>query len=301
MRLRALDIITLFYSVFVIVVIILFGSFSGAQQGVVLKFLIYIGIILSFACARAKVLKVKTNNIIKKIIMAITDWHYIILCIMFYSSLPQVNQLIFGRYFDEQIVSLEQFFFGSLPSLWLKDYFSSQFLMELVHVGYFSYYLLIPVLGIPLYLREDKSNFSQFFFIIIMTFIGSYFIYVIYPVSGPCYIFKNASVGNLKGYLFTDITVALHNAGSVRAAAFPSSHVAVATSFILSAYKYNKIVFKLTLPLVILLFFGTFYPGYHFVIDAFAGILFGTIIYFSSFKFSRFLTQLLGRINRLGI
>ena len=72
-----------------------------------------------------------------------------------------------------------------------------------------------------------------------------------------------------------------HDAGERPTAAFPSSHVGIATVVLWLAWESkNRKVIYVCLPFAVLLFFGTFYILAHYAIDAIAGLFFGTIFYF---------------------
>jgi membrane-associated phospholipid phosphatase len=77
------------------------------------------------------------------------------------------------------------------------------------------------------------------------------------------------------------LLIMAHDAGERPTAAFPSSHVGVATIVMWLAWetKNRKVLFT-CLPFAVLLFFSTFYIQAHYAIDAIAGLFFGTVFYF---------------------
>ncbi len=68
-------------------------------------------------------------------------------------------------------------------------------------------------------------------------------------------------------------------AGSAKGAAFPSSHVAGAVVIWLLAWKLSRGVFWAFAPVVPALILGTVYGGFHYAVDALAGVATGVAGY----------------------
>jgi membrane-associated phospholipid phosphatase len=178
-------------------------------------------------------------------------------------------------------------------------------------MGYVSYFPLF--VGITLfYFFCRYEYFERTAFIIMASFFLFYLVFIFVPVAGPQFYFKAVGVDQIAQGIFPNIgdyfnriqfdvhnrdfitpipgwedglmykaLIMTHDAGERPTAAFPSSHVGIATVVMWLAWECkNRKVFYICLPFAVLLFFGTFYIMAHYAIDAIAGIFFGTFFYF---------------------
>jgi len=65
----------------------------------------------------------------------------------------------------------------------------------------------------------------------------------------------------------------LNRLEGIKRDAFPSGHTGVALTALYLAYRYNKTLFRIYLPVVGLLLFSTVYCRYHYVVDVIAGVI----------------------------
>ena len=212
---------------------------------------------------------------------------------------------------DHVFAGWEQDLFGCQPALVLSQTFDSPVLSELLTMGYVSYYPLFVALSVYCFFwRYDQ--FERVTFFILTSFFLFYVIFMFLPVAGPQFYFKAAGVDNiaagifpnlgdyfgtlefdvrdpqfsltLPGYhdgIFYHILEFTHNAGERPTAAFPSSHVGVTVIVMWLAWELrDRRLFYVFLPFAVLLFFATFYIQAHYVIDAIAGLVAGTLMYF---------------------
>ena len=205
---------------------------------------------------------------------------------------------------DHVFASLEQQLFGFQPSLLFSQAYSSRVVSELMYIGYFSYYLFFVVtLGI-VFVKQFR-NVERVAFMIFAGFYLCYVIYLLMPVTGPQYYYLAVGMdeiahGNFPdvGHYFKDHMEALtspgwsggvfyslvqwaHQAGERPTAAFPSSHVAIATLVMLITTKLRmwRWLIILAVPFVFLCL-STVYIYAHYAIDAIAGLIFGTLLFF---------------------
>lgn len=212
---------------------------------------------------------------------------------------------------DHHFASIEQSIFGFQPSLVMCQAWSHPIVSELLSMGYISYYLLFVAI-IIWYFIFRYEHFDRTVFIVVGAFFLFYAIFMFLPVAGPQFYFRAAGVDNIANGIFPNLgdyfnrihfdvhnrdfilpipgwedgimykaLVLAHDAGERPTAAFPSSHVGIATVVMWLAWetRSRKLFFTL-LPFAVLLFFSTFYIQAHYVIDAIAGLLIGTIFYF---------------------
>jgi len=72
--------------------------------------------------------------------------------------------------------------------------------------------------------------------------------------------------------------------GETQTGAFPSSHVGIATIFLILTQKYFKKEFFILIPFIIILVLSTVYIKAHYGVDILGGIITGFLFYFLSDK-----------------
>lgn len=210
---------------------------------------------------------------------------------------------------DHIFAQAEQVVFGFQPALTFSQEFSSPVFSELLTLGYVSYYPMI-VTVVVFYFFCRYEQFLRASFVVIASFFIFYVIFDLLPVAGPQYYYPAVGLDQIasgvfpnigdyfysyditspdaalnppgwKDGLFYHMLANAHHAGERPTAAFPSSHVGIATVLMwLARETRSRRLFFTLLPLAVLMFFATFYIQAHYVIDAVAGLLVGTAMYF---------------------
>jgi membrane-associated phospholipid phosphatase len=205
---------------------------------------------------------------------------------------------------DHIFASYEQDLFGFQPALVFSRVHNSALVSELMHMGYFSYYLFFVVTSIVVYFHYF-GQFERVVNVIIASFFTCYVIYVFLPVTGPQYYYLAAGIENIEhanfpavGKYFRDCADCLpspgwsggvfytlcdmaHQAGERPTAAFPSSHVAVSTvvMLIVARMRMWRYLLCLSVPFLFLCL-STVYIQAHYAIDAIAGFFVGIMMFF---------------------
>lgn len=212
---------------------------------------------------------------------------------------------------DAFFAQAEQSLFGFQPALTFYRDFGSPVVSELLSLGYVSYYPMIAAV-VFYYFFWCYERFLRTSFIILASFFLFYVIFIAVPVAGPQFYYQAVGTDQIaqgvfpwlgdyfdrlpfevtnhdhalpipgwKDGLFYRLLVDAHNAGERPTAAFPSSHVGITTVVLWLAYeaRSRRLLFTM-LPLAVLMFFATFYIQAHYAIDAIAGLLAGTMMYF---------------------
>ena len=205
---------------------------------------------------------------------------------------------------DHVFASLEQELFGFQPSLLFSQAYSSRVVSELMYMGYFSYYLFFVVTLVIVFFKQFRSV-ERTAFMIFAGFYICYAVYLLLPVTGPQYYYLAVGMEEIAhgdfpdlGHYFSDHTEALaspgwsggvfyqlvqlaHNAGERPTAAFPSSHVAIATLVMMITARLRMWRWLLILAVPFLfLCLSTVYIYAHYAIDAIMGFFFGIILFF---------------------
>ncbi|MHC4067527.1 MAG: phosphatase PAP2 family protein [Planctomycetota bacterium] len=207
-----------------------------------------------------------------------------------YWELRYLALLFTDGYHDNVILWLEETLFGEQLAMTLSERFPFFWLSELMHFFYASYWFLLPLALVLLYVRGNLRGFRSLIFAQTLVYFGCYLVFMFWPVTGPHYQFPMISGELANGAMYRWVHWMLEDGGS-KGAAFPSSHVAVAVAVSLVTWRVDRLVFKVTLPIVIGLTISTVYGRFHYGIDALAGILAAVLLVWLA-------TQLQPRLER---
>jgi membrane-associated phospholipid phosphatase len=209
---------------------------------------------------------------------ALRDWLPVLVLPFLYAEVGRLNQLLSTGYYDGTISAVDQALFGR-PAATLRHFLPWRPLVEYLHFSYAAYYVLLPLLGGALYLRGRRSEFRYVLAVVLGTFYSCYLCFILFPVAGPWYRRPHPAYSKL-GWVFPDLVQSVLEHWASKGAAFPSSHVAVAVVIWLLAWRFARRVFWLLALIVPALALGTVYGGFHYAIDAGAGLLVGVAGYF---------------------
>ena len=212
-------------------------------------------------------------------------WYPMALFTFLYEEIGYLVHIIFPGWFDPWINKVELKLFGEYPTVWLQKLVSIP-LSEYMMLSYFSYYFLMPVLGIALYFKNRIKEFDQFLLGCAVAFYLSYLGFLFMPVEGPRYAIPDLHNIELVGIFFAPLAQFVVNTCGLHGGCMPSSHVAVALVVMIYAIRYTKTVAWILTPLILSLFVATVYGRFHYVLDVVAGILVG---FFALFICDRFL------------
>jgi membrane-associated phospholipid phosphatase len=190
------------------------------------------------------------------------DWIPVALLPLLYLEIGLINQFVATGYHDDAILGLEHAVFSVPPHDVLHHLLPWRPLAGYFEFGYLAYYALLPMLGVALYRAGRRREYREMLATVLATFYICFLCFVVFPVAGPWY--ARAHTNGLTDVLLTH--------GSSKGAAFPSSHVAVAMVLWLLAWRYDRRVFWIMAAIVPALIVGTVYGGYHYGIDALAGL-----------------------------
>ncbi|HET7041005.1 MAG TPA: phosphatase PAP2 family protein [Gemmatimonadales bacterium] len=194
---------------------------------------------------------------------------YLALDVLHGPGLPVVN--------DALVQSWDKAVFGVMWSEeWWRRY-PSAFWSTLLHGAYWGYYLIVPAPVAYFLARGDHRALRRVILLEMGTFLFCYLWFVFFPVAGPYYMFPRPTGVMLDNPMAHLVYATLKDGGSF-GAAFPSSHVAAATSAVIGAWLGDRRLGAfLTLP-AILLAIGTVYCHMHYAIDASTGLLVGIAV-----------------------
>lgn len=180
---------------------------------------------------------------------------------------------------DALVIAWERSLFGGTPSSAWAPAMPWPVLSELLHLAYASYYAIVLVPPIVLYVRGKRSAFSATMLALTIVYGACFTTYLIFPVDGPRYLVgpANAPIGPMRTFVLH-----LLEKGSSRGTAFPSSHVAAAVVASLCALAFQRRLGIVVAVLTVGLAFGTVYGGFHYGVDALVGAGVGVACWLSA-------------------
>lgn len=206
---------------------------------------------------------------------------------LLYQEMAVLNDIFWrGRLFDGMIVHAEQLLFGGDPSLTWAAAWHIMPLSELLHAGYLSYYGLECALWIVLAAQRRWAEMEAFLTVLVITFTTCMLWYIAFPVAGPFHHFGPDAAAVPDGF-FARLTHAIVASGSSVGTAFPSSHVAVSWVTAFCALRYAPRAAWAIAPLALLLALGAVYGGFHYLIDAVAGAVWGAMAFLAALALQR--------------
>ena len=211
---------------------------------------------------------------------------------LFHFLLKSSIYLINPRTWDPQLMRLDRaVHFGISPSLFLLELFKSPVAYRAIDFYYATLYGVIVVTYPSIFAavagKQLRRAFATaFVLVMILGWIG----YATLPSWGPVFIQPQEFQTSLRympmtvriqSQLFEETSSLVRNPLGGRRivyggiAAFPSLHVAILTLFALVSRRISKGWFKVNVLLILFMILGSVVTGYHYLIDAYAGLVLG--------------------------
>jgi len=261
-RSRPLDKITMGYVALFGSGILVFGRSSGSWQTL---FTVHVALL----CVTAWII-VNWHDRVQGFTGFIRQLYPPLLYVFLYSETGVAVHWIFPNFQDGQIVALERMLFGADLNVWLTQ-FQAPIINEWMMAGYFSYYLLVPLVALPLFFRRRIAELNAFLTAATIAFVISYSGFILYPVEGPRYFLADRLSSPISGYVFVPLVRWIIANGAIHGGCMPSSHVAVAWVALVWAYRTNRKLAIVLTPLVATLFVATVWGRFHYISDVAVG------------------------------
>ncbi len=198
---------------------------------------------------------------------------------VFFAETGRMIHVLCDVYWDAWVFGLEEAIFGGWPNLWLQS-LARPWLTEVMSAAYLLYYLYVPLLGVPLYLLGRWRDLNDLILAATFMYFICYLHFLVTPTGGP--IFHELlpfDLVALEGGPITRFEQWLFAAGTIDGGAFPSSHVAVATTVTVLSVR-QRLLRPVFLSITPLLCVSTVYNGYHYAVDVIYGLAIGTLVAF---------------------
>lgn len=263
--LSPLDLATILYML-VSAVYMCFGKacFSALLPHLVIRIAIFILIV----CLRTLSDKLPTN----KTVLFFRNLYPLLFLGFFYTETHYMKNIIFDVDLDTYFYNAEHRLWSCQPSIEFSKLYNQPWFNELMNIFYFSYYVIIGLSCVVLYLKASQQA-QKGIFIVVFSFYIYYLIFAVLPVVGPQYHIVNCTSGQTPPYFFGKLMHFILTDYEKPTGAFPSSHVGIAIIIAYINYTHLKKLFLVTLPFVIGICFATVYIKAHYLVDVIAGII----------------------------
>jgi membrane-associated phospholipid phosphatase len=215
----------------------------------------------------------------------------VLLYTFLYRETGSLNHLLETGYLDAHLLRWDLQMFGGLPSVSFMVRLPYLPVSELFYASYFSYYIMIPGVGIALLIRQ-RAQFQHYLDVMSFVFYVCYLTYIFTPVMGPRILDPRLRPlppdlagltlpeipATIQSGLFFQVMDYVYRHFEAPGASFPSSHVAVALCTLYFSFRYLR---RIRIPhsvMVILLSLATVYCRYHYVADVIAGTLAAAVL-----------------------
>ena len=168
------------------------------------------------------------------------------------------------------IPAWESALFAGQPSLYLSERLAFVPLSEYLHFCYLSYVIVIPSVAAYWYVSGRRAAFGELLLMLSTVLLGSYLFFILLPVDSPYYLSPRLGPP-LSGHFFFDLVHQMSARGGARGGAFPSAHVSGAVVVSLVAWRHQRRLAYLLIPLTGSVMIATVYGRFHYVLDTLAG------------------------------
>jgi len=267
-----IDKITLGYTISTLLLIIFsWGRLEYALLHVLVRFIL-IGLIIWMAWATPKIDHAPS--------LFLRNSYPLILLGFFYSETDYLNNILFNN-LDPFFERIELWTFGVHPSVFFSNTFPQAWFSELMNFGYFSYYVLILLLPLWLWIKKIE-HYHYVVFITVLSFYLFYWFFILFPVAGPQFYLDESLRTIPHSGIFRALVRFAEWIGEGPTAAFPSSHVGIMVIMAYFAYRYARELLVIYIVFGILICFSTVYIKAHYAIDVIGGFLFAPFLIFIS-------------------
>ena len=204
------------------------------------------------------------------ILRVIRDWHPLLLFPFLYKEVERLAAVIGDWRLTAAIPAWESALFAGQPSQYLSERLAFVPLSEYLHFCYLAHVIVIPAVAAYWYVSGRRAAFAELLLLLTTVLLGSYLFFILLPVDSPYYLSQRLGPP-LSGHFFFDLVHQMSARGGARGGAFPSAHVSGALVVTLVAWRRQRRLAYLLVPLTGGVMIATVYGRFHYALDALAG------------------------------
>src|SRR5688572_26433131 len=211
------------------------------------------------------------------VLRVVHDWHPLMLFPILYKEVELLAAVIGDWRLTAAIPAWESALFAGQPSLYLSERLAFVPLSEYLHFCYLSYVIVIPSVTAYWYVSGRRAAFGELLLMLSTVLLGSYLFFILLPVDSPYYLSQRLGPP-LSGHFFFDLVHQISARGGARGGAFPSAHVSGAFVVSLVAWRHQRRLAYLLVPITGSVMIATVYGRFHYVLDTLAGAALAIVV-----------------------
>lgn len=214
----------------------------------------------------------------RRVLGALREVYPLLGLLAFWAEIDLLHPVVQVGANDALVARLDLLVFGRhLNLLWMPE-MPQLALSELLHFSYFLYYPLIFLPPLAMAVAGRGDALQDMTLRLMVTYLGCYLIYLAFPVFGPTDLMPMYQGEPTEGFFYR-LTHAAKEAGNSAGTAFPSSHVAGATTSAVLAWRWFRWPVALLISVQAAgVLLATVYTQQHWAIDSATGLLWALLI-----------------------
>jgi len=179
-----------------------------------------------------------------------------------------------GHNVDRLLIKIDFALFAVHPTIWLER-LVAPWLTDILCLAYVTYFFIPVILIVILIVQGHEQQCMVAVFTLLLGFYSVFLAYIVMPAVGPRFTLAHLQSTQLPGGAIAESILSLLNRLEYNKwDCFPSGHTQIVLISLWFAYKHNRTLFWIFLPMVAALILSTVYLRYHYVIDVVAGFFF---------------------------
>jgi len=263
-RIAPIEGLTLFFLIGLIILTLVFHGQIPLWHSLLLRYTILLGLLFVLKLSWDRKAMGKTG----------TFFHHfspVLFVVLIYESLGDLIQYLQPDV-DPLLIKIDFSIFGVHPTIWMQQWIVPWF-TDVMSLAYASYYFIPVIFVLVLYLKNRGPGLFESVFILTFGYYISFIGYILFPAVGPRYAMDHLYSVPLEGSLVTDLVRDVLNAiEHNKRDCMPSGHTQIVLMVLFLAYRYERNLFTIFLPIICALILSTVYLRYHYVVDIFAGV-----------------------------
>jgi len=247
---------------------------------------LHVSIHAGFVIGILEIVRLGEKHPENKLFSILRAFYPVIIFLYAWEELAILEPMIFGSYwFTDTIIRWDKLIFGVHPTVWLQNLYNPWLdeLMNFIYAAYYTFFLLVPLI---FYVRKKKQITFAVYSLATFTYMSNFFIFFFLPALGakhapalaPLYVKEHT------GFLFVAVNRIIQANGGIDCGAFPSSHVAGALVWALSALRYDRKLGYIIFPFALGIGFSTVYMALHHALDPITGYIWGILSFILALK-----------------